>query len=106
MGFLVGGFHSQGATFAQQKDKANRGIVQQRDLTGIPEALGEFGELWRKEDEAYNNNNAAALAPLFTRDAVLLAPEACFSVGRLSKTGMQTCFGSGQLLPLAAIAMG
>jgi hypothetical protein len=30
-----------------------------------------------KEDEAYNNN-AAALAPLFTEDAVLLAPDGMF----------------------------
>jgi len=65
-------------SFAQQKDRADRGIVQQRDLIGVPEALGEFGELWRKEDEAYNNNNAAALAPLFTEDAVLLAPDGMF----------------------------
>jgi hypothetical protein len=31
-----------------------------------------------KGDEAYNNNNAAALAPLFTEDAVLLAPDGMF----------------------------
>ena len=64
-------------TFAQQKDRGDAGTVQQRDLVGVPEALGEFSVLWMKEDEAYNNN-AAALAPLFTEDAVLLAPDGMF----------------------------
>ena len=63
--------------FAQQKDRGDAGIVQQRDLTGVPEALGEFSVLSMKEDEAYNNN-AAALVPLFTEDAVLLAPDGMF----------------------------
>ena len=65
-------------TYAQQKDRADPGIVQQRDLTGVPEAVAAFSALWMKEDEAYNNNNAAALAPLFTEDAVLLAPDGMF----------------------------
>jgi ketosteroid isomerase-like protein len=64
--------------FAQQKDRADPGIAQQRELTGVPEALGEFSVLWTKEDEAYKHNNAAALAPLFTEDAVLLAPDGMF----------------------------
>ena len=60
------------------RDRADSGIVQQRDLTGVPQALGEFSVLWTKEDEAYNKNDAAALAPLFTEDAVLLAPDGTF----------------------------
>jgi hypothetical protein len=65
-------------TFAQQKDRGDAGTVQQRDLVGVPDALGEFSVLWMKKDEAYNNNNAAALASLFTEDAVLLAPDGMF----------------------------
>ena len=70
-------------TFAQQKDTADPGIVQQRDLTGVPEALAEFSVLWMKEDEAYNNNDASALAALFTEDAVLVVPDGMF-FGRLA----------------------
>jgi hypothetical protein len=70
-------------SFAQQKDRADPGIVQQRDLTGVPEALAEFRVLWMKEDEAYSNNDASALAPLFTEDAVLVVPDGMF-FGRLA----------------------
>ena len=38
-------------------------------------ALAEFGELSLKLDEAYNKNDAAAVAALFTEDAVLVAPD-------------------------------
>jgi ketosteroid isomerase-like protein len=69
--------------FAQEKDRADPGIVQQRDLTGVPEALAEFRALWMKEDEAYKNNDASALAPLFTDDAVLVVPDGMF-FGRLA----------------------
>jgi hypothetical protein len=47
---------------AQQKDTANPRIVQQRDLLGVAKALGEFGELGLKLDEAYNKNDDAAVA--------------------------------------------
>ena len=66
-------------TFAQQKDAADRRIVQQRDLLGSPSSLGEFGELSQKLDEAYNKNDAAAAAALFTEDALLVAPDGMFS---------------------------
>jgi uncharacterized protein (TIGR02246 family) len=66
-------------TFAQQKDAADRRIVQQRDLLGSPSSLGEFGELSQKLDEAYNKNDAAAVAALFTEDALLVAPDGMFS---------------------------
>jgi hypothetical protein len=64
---------------AQQKDTADPQIVRQRDLLGVPEALGEFGKLGLKLDEAYNKNDAAAVATLFTEDAVLVAPDGMFS---------------------------
>ena len=62
-------------TFAQQKDTADARIAQQRDLLGDVKALAEFGELSLKLDEAYNKNAAAAVAALFTEDAVLVAPD-------------------------------
>ena len=70
-------------TLAQQKETADPGIVQQRDLIGVSEALAEFSVLWMKEDEAYNNNDASALAALFTEDAVLVVPDGMF-FGRLA----------------------
>jgi ketosteroid isomerase-like protein len=66
-------------TFAQQKDTADPRIVQQRDLLGVPNALDEFGELNRGLDDAYNRNDAAAAAALFTEDALLVAPDGMFS---------------------------
>lgn len=62
-------------TFAQQKDTADSRIVQQRDLLGDVKALEQFGALSQKLDEAYNKNDAAAAAALFTEDAVLVAPD-------------------------------
>jgi uncharacterized protein (TIGR02246 family) len=61
--------------FAQQKDTADSRIVEQRDLLGIPEALEVFGEINQRLDEAYNNNDAAAAAVLFTEDGVLVEPD-------------------------------
>jgi uncharacterized protein (TIGR02246 family) len=65
-------------TFAQQKDTANPRIAQQRDLLGDVKALDEFGVLGIKEDGAFNKNDAAALATLFTEDGVLVAPDGMF----------------------------
>jgi ketosteroid isomerase-like protein len=65
--------------FAQQTDSANPRIGQQRDLLGVPQALDEFGDINRALDDAYNRNDAAAAAALFTEDAVLLAPDGMFS---------------------------
>jgi uncharacterized protein (TIGR02246 family) len=65
--------------FAQQTNTPDPRIAQQRDLLGVPKALDEFGELHQKLDEAYNKNDAAAVAALFTEDAVLVAPDGRFS---------------------------
>jgi uncharacterized protein (TIGR02246 family) len=65
-------------TFAQQKDTADLRIAQERDLLGDPKALDEFGVLGMKADEAFNKNDAAAVAALFTEDAVLVAPDGMF----------------------------
>jgi len=51
----------------------------QGDLAGDVKALGEFTALRMKEDEAFNKNDAAALAALFTEDAVYVVPEGLFS---------------------------
>jgi uncharacterized protein (TIGR02246 family) len=66
-------------TFAQQKDTADPRLVQQRDLLGVAEALDEFGQLHQALDEAYNKNDAAALAALFTEDALLVDPDGMFN---------------------------
>ena len=63
---------------AQQKDAVDRQTVHQRDLLGIPKALGEFGELGLKLDEAYNKNDASAVAALFTEDGVLVVQDGMF----------------------------
>jgi hypothetical protein len=65
-------------TFAQQKDTADARIAQQHDLIGNPKALDEFGVLATKQEEAFPNKNAAAVAALFTEDAVLVAPDGIF----------------------------
>jgi ketosteroid isomerase-like protein len=53
-------------------------IARQRDLRGDPNALGKFGALGLKMDEAFNKNDAVALAALFTEDAVLVASDGMF----------------------------
>ena len=65
-------------TFAQQKDTADPRIAQQRDLIGDPKALNEFGMFATKQEEAFTNKDAAAVAALFTEDAVLVAPDGMF----------------------------
>jgi uncharacterized protein (TIGR02246 family) len=66
-------------TFAQEKDTANLPIAQQRDLLGDVKAIGEFGDLHRKLDEAYDKNDAAAVAALFTEKGLFVAPDGMFS---------------------------
>ena len=66
------------STFAQQKGAVVPRIVQQRDLLGDANALGEFSELSQKLDESYNKNDAGAVAALFTEDAVLVVPDGMF----------------------------
>jgi len=66
-------------TLAQHKDTANPRIAQQRDLVGDPTALNEFGVLATEQSEAFTNKDAAAVAALFTEDAVLVAPDGIFS---------------------------
>ena len=53
--------------FAQQTDSADPRIGQQRDLLGVAQALDDFGDINRALDDAYNRNDAAAAAALFTR---------------------------------------
>jgi uncharacterized protein (TIGR02246 family) len=66
-------------TFAQQKDTADPRIAQQRDLIGDPKAIGEFGDLHRELDEAYDENDATAVAALFTEDGLFVTPGEMFS---------------------------
>jgi uncharacterized protein (TIGR02246 family) len=63
---------------AQQKATVDPAIAQQRDLLGDVKALDEFGVLATKVDEAFNKNDAGALAALFTEDGVLVTSEGIF----------------------------
>jgi uncharacterized protein (TIGR02246 family) len=65
--------------FAQQKNTADSKIVQQRDLLGIAKAIDDFGALSLKLDEAFNKNDASAIAALFTEDGILVTSDGMFS---------------------------
>src|ERR1700690_1956488 len=62
--------------FAQ--NTADSEIVQQRDLLGVPKAIDEFGVLNLKLEEAFNKNDASAIAALFTEDGILVAPDGTY----------------------------
>jgi uncharacterized protein (TIGR02246 family) len=62
-----------------RKDNADREIVQQRDLLGVPKAIDAPGAPGIKEEEAFKENDASAVAALFTEDGVLVAPDGMFS---------------------------
>jgi hypothetical protein len=67
LGALVGlaiGFAAP--AFAQQKDRAEPRITQERDLLLFPDELAEFDALHQKLEEAYNKNDASAVVALFT----------------------------------------
>jgi hypothetical protein len=49
----------------QQKDAADLPIVQQRDLLGVAQAIGEFGDLHRKLDEAYGKNDPRSVGAFY-----------------------------------------
>lgn len=49
------------------------------NLAGDVKALDKFGALGKRFDEAYEKGDAAALAALFTENAVLVAPDGLFS---------------------------
>lgn len=63
--------------FAQ--NTADSKIVQQRDLLGVAKAIDVFGALGLKLDEAFNKNDASAIAALFTEDGILVAADGMFS---------------------------
>ena len=61
-----------------------------------PQIAKQIRALDMKYDEAFNKNDAAAVAARFTEDAVQVAPEGVFFFGRPSKKGMQNrCSSSG-----------
>jgi uncharacterized protein (TIGR02246 family) len=65
----------------QEKDTADSQRAQQRDLLGVAKAIGDFGPLGLKLDEAFNKNDASAIAALFTEDGILVASDGMF-IGR------------------------
>jgi type IV secretory pathway TrbF-like protein len=77
------------SALAQQKVTVGSGITQQRDLLSDSKAVDEFGDvcavLGAKEDEAFNKKDSAAVAALFTEDAVLVAPDGMFSARQAIK---------------------
>jgi ketosteroid isomerase-like protein len=66
-------------TLAQEANSASPRRAQQRELEGDPKALDEFAVLAKKQSDAFTNKDAAALAALFTEDAVLVAPDGIFA---------------------------
>ena len=66
----------------QQKDTADPQTVQQQDLRGDAKAGGEFTALGMKVDDAFNNNDAAALARLSQLDAKMR-----YFLGRIGRRG-------------------
>jgi uncharacterized protein (TIGR02246 family) len=79
-------------SLAQQKDTAEPQIARQRDLLGNVEAIGEFGDLHRKLDEAYDKNDATAAAALFTEDGLFVTPGEMFSGRQQIETGLADMF--------------
>jgi ketosteroid isomerase-like protein len=65
--------------FAQKNETADSQTVQQRDLLGVPKALDDFAVLSLKLDEAFNKNDASAIAALFTEDGILVTSDGMFS---------------------------
>src|SRR5258708_6584317 len=61
----------------------------QGDLAGDVKALGEFTALRMKEDEAFNKYDAAALAALFTEDAVYVASHQLYRPSRSAECDRQ-----------------
>jgi hypothetical protein len=70
-------------TYAQQKEVADPQTTQ-----NIAATLKAFSE-------AHMNNDAAAIAALFTRDAVFVTPEGQSPAGKPFRNGTQTCTNGG-----------
>ena len=70
-------------TYAQEKDVAD------------PQTTQKILALGKAFDEAHSDNDAAAVAALFTRDAVIVAPEGPISVGKPFRNGMQKSTSGG-----------
>jgi len=72
-------FRRQKLAPKMNQEHSDRAKTFSRDLIGDPKALDEFGVLATKQEEAFTNKDAAAVAALFTEDAVLVAPDGIFS---------------------------
>jgi|SRR5271165_2905865 len=60
-----------------QIDSVARRLLE--SLVQPSQTIDEFGDIHQKLDEAYNKNDAAAVAALFTEDALFVAPDGMFS---------------------------
>jgi hypothetical protein len=85
-----------------RRDAVDPQAVQQRDLLGVAKALEEFGEPSLKVDEAFNKNDASAVAALFTEDGFWWHRTEYFTVGKPLRKGLRTPSSGGLSPPLAA----
>ena len=69
-------------TYAQQKEVAD------------PQTTQNIAAILKAFSEAHMNNDAAAIAALFTRDAVFVTTGGQSPVGKPLRDGMQTCCSS------------
>src|ERR1700730_16728695 len=87
--------------FAEQTNTPDPQIAKQRDLLGDANALSEFGALGMKVDEAFNKNDAGAVAALFTEDGVLVAADGLFNGRQASEKRYAATF---QRLPITTFS--
>jgi hypothetical protein len=66
-------------------------ISAQQTNTPDPQLRQQLVAFGKKFDEAFNNNDPAAMAALYTEDAVIVRTEDRFTVGRPSRNITQTC---------------
>ena len=69
--------------------------AEQKDLAD-PRTTQKILAILKAYTEGMNNNDGAAVAALFTRDAVFVTPDgAQSSVGKPFRNGLQTCTSGG-----------
>jgi Domain of unknown function (DUF4440) len=80
-------------------------LAQQKDVAD-PQTTLKLLALTKAYDEATNNNDAAAIAALFTRDAVFVTPEGPITGRQAIRNGIQTCSSGGAPKTISVRSMG